>query len=368
MNTRLKILALAIALSSCPALAGCGYKSAEDAAKGGKVDSVEGFFSDSGVIVTPETYPTHETSRQLLMGQEKVGVNTLVHRRALTPTNSQPVVRMNRDTYYSMATVDVSKGATITMPELPEGKYMSVQPVTEDHRIQAMRYGSGRFELSTHAGTHLYIIVRLDSTFSPEEAKQIQDQMKLEANSNARFAATPVNKESFTRVEDELKAKMPALAKSDGIYALRGMFTDPRDDSNKFHTEDKYQIGAAMGWGGAQWVDNIYEISPTYPADKCYQVTFEDPKNGAFWSVTAYDKAGFMFNDLASLNSNTATPNADGSFTVSFGCGTDAPNNIATANPTGAFNLAFRHYRPSKKVREEGYRLLPLVKPADTKR
>nr|WP_283104507.1 hypothetical protein [Shewanella olleyana] len=45
---------------------------------------------------------------------------------------------MNRDTYYSLAVVDVSKGASITIPRLPEGKYVSVQPVTEDHRIQPM--------------------------------------------------------------------------------------------------------------------------------------------------------------------------------------------------------------------------------------
>ena len=90
----------------------------------------------------------------------------------------QPVVRMNRDTYYSMAVIDVSKGASITMPEIPEGKYMSIQPVTEDHRIQAMKYGAGTFDLTTHAGTHLYVIIRLDATFTEAEAKEIQDKIK----------------------------------------------------------------------------------------------------------------------------------------------------------------------------------------------
>lgn len=373
MNTPFKLLVLTIALAGTPA--GCASpqdsdeaSSATDAAKGGQVDTLEAFFADNGVVVTPETYPTLETARQLLLTQSKVGVNTLLHKRVLTPTDTQPVVRMNRDTYYSMATVDVSKGATITMPEIPEGKYMSVQPVTEDHRIQMMQYGAGTFELSTHTGSYLGLIIRLDSTFSLGEAKKIQDQMKLVAKSNERFTATPVNEESFNDVENALKAKMPALVKSDGIYALRGMFTDPRDDSNEFYTDDKYQIGCALGWGGAQWIDNIYEISPGYPADKGYQITFEDPKNAAFWSVTVYNKPGFMFNDLASLNSHTAKPNADGTFTVSFGCGADAPNNIETANPTGVFNLAFRHYRPTAKVSEEGYRLLPFVKPVGDSR
>ena len=112
------------------------------------------FFSKDGRTVTPETYPRDETSRQLLKKQDLVGVNTFIHLNQLTPTNDQPIVRMNRDTYYSMAFIDVSKGASITMPEIPAGKYMSIQPVTEDHRIQAMKYGSGTFDLTTHTGTH----------------------------------------------------------------------------------------------------------------------------------------------------------------------------------------------------------------------
>ena len=68
-----------------------------------------------------------------------------------------------------------------------------------------------------------------------------------------------------------------------------------------------------------------------------------------------------MFSDLANVSSDTATPNADGTYTVSFGCGPDAPNNLPTANESGEFTLAVRHYQPSERVREQGYRLLPFV-------
>jgi len=123
--------------------------------------SEEQFFSTSGVVVTEDNYPTLETSRQFLINQDLAGINTLLHKRELTPTDQQPVVRMNRDTYYSFAVVDVSKGAYLTMPEIPQGKYMSVQPVTEDHRIQAMQYGSGKFSLTTHTGTHIPVPLAL---------------------------------------------------------------------------------------------------------------------------------------------------------------------------------------------------------------
>ena len=242
---------------------------------------------------------------------------------------------------------------------------MSVQGVTEDHRIQAMTYGPGTFDLTTHTGTHLYLVVRLDSTLSPEEAHRIQDGILIEAASSMDFTTDPIDRASFEQVETELRAMLPAIAKRDGVTATRGMFTDPRDDSNALHTDEKYQTGAAGGWGGAQWVDNIYEMSGDYPTGEGFEATFEDPGNDAFWSFTVYDKKGFMFDDVGSLNSDTATPNADGTFTIRFGCGPDAVNNIPTDNPTGSFNLIVRHYKPSERVRDEGYRLIPFVKPTD---
>lgn len=324
--------------------------------------SLDTFFSDKGVVATEASYPTQETSHQILKNQDAAGVNTFLHKRQLTPTDQQPVVRMNRDTYYSLVVVDVSQGASVTLPDVPKGKYISVQGVTEDHRIQKMQYGGGTYALSTHTGYHLYLVVRLDATFTEAEAKEYQDKMSIMAKSSNKFTAEPVNKASFIAVEKALKAQMPIIAKRDGVNALTGMFTDSEDESNALFTQEKYEVGAAIGWGGAQAIDNIYEVSGNYPSNQCHQATFEDPKNKAFWSITVYDKDGFMFEDLGNLSSNTATANKDGTYTVSFGCGADAPNNIATANKTEVFNLGVRHYMPSDKVRLDGYRLLPTLK------
>jgi hypothetical protein len=326
------------------------------------VSTEDDFFSEKGRIVTAATYPTAETSRQILKNQDLVGVNAFFHMRKLTPTDQQPVVRMNRDTYYSFAVVDVSNGASITMPEIPEGKYMSVQAITEDHRTQAMKYGPGKFDLTTHTGTHLCLFVRLDRTFTEAEAKEIQDKMVIEANSYGKFTTDPVNEQSFTEVENTLKVKMGSIRKRDGLHAVQGMFTDPRDESAKLFTNENHQLGAALGWGGAQMIDNIYEGSRNYSVDSCYQLTFEDPENKAFWSITVYDKKGFMFNDLANFSSHTAQMNEDGTYTISFGCGEDALNNLEVANPSGVFNFIVRHFQPSEKVYKEDYRVAPFMK------
>ena len=107
--------------------------------------------------------------------------------------------------------------------------------------------------------------------------------------------------------------------------------------------------------------DNIYEASGNFSTDSCYQLTFEDPKNRAFWSITVYDAKGFMFNDLANFSSNTAKANDDGTYTISFGCGEGEPNNMEIVNSTNQFNIIVRHYQPSKRVIEDDYRLIPMM-------
>jgi hypothetical protein len=329
------------------------------------VTSIEEFFQPDGIATTAENYPTHETARQLLIAQARAPVNEILHYRELTPTDDQPVVRMNRDTYYSFAVVDISNGASITIPPIPEGKYVSVQPVTMDHRIQPMSYGSGSFELAAHTGTHMYLLIRLDSTLSQTEANAIQDGMTINAGSAKPFSAEPVNQESFEAAELALRQRLPELLKTYGADLVKGMFTAPTDASRGLYNVDKYTAGAALGWGGAQLVDNLYESSPNYPAEGCYSATFEDPDNGAFWSFTVYNENGFMFDDVAHMSSDIATRNEDGTFTINMGCGADALNNLPISNDTGVFNFVVRHYIPSERVKFDGYRLMPLVEKAN---
>ena len=222
------------------------------------VGSIDGFFQPGGVTATVENYPTLETSRQLLIAKGRAAVNEIAHNRKLTHTDDQPVVRMNRDTYYSFAVVDVSAGASITIPSVPDGKYVSVQPVTMDHRIQPMSYGSGTFELATHYGTHLYLVIRLDNTLSESEANAIQDGMAITAVSAEPFTAEPVDRDSFDAVELSLRQQLPEVVAKYGANMVYGMFTAPTDDSRGMFNVEKYTVGAAVGWGGAQLTDNVY--------------------------------------------------------------------------------------------------------------
>ena len=57
------------------------------------------------------------------------------------------VIRSNRDTLYSGAIVDISKGATLTIPET-NGRYVSVMVVNEDHYLSKMHHGQGTYQLT----------------------------------------------------------------------------------------------------------------------------------------------------------------------------------------------------------------------------
>jgi len=225
--------------------------------------------------------------------------------------------------------------------------------------------GSGTFELAAHYGSHMYLVIRLDSTLSEAEANAIQDGMVINAASDQPFSAEPVNKESFDAVELSLRQKLPDLVKTFGPDMVNGMFTAPTDDSRGLYDFDKYTVGAAVGWGGAQLADDLHESSPNFPAEGCYSATFEDPDNGAFWSFTVYDENGFMFDDVAHMSSDIATANDDGTYTVNMGCGADAPNNLPIINDTGVFNFIVRHYIPSERVKFGGYRLMPQMQKVD---
>ena|SRR5262249_22631605 len=103
---------------------------------------------ETKIIVTPEAYIRAETDRQFGQVVEMAGgVNRLFHFRSPTPLDKQNVVRMNRDTLYSMGVVDTYKGATITVPELPKDRYASVYLVDNDHYCPFVIYTSGTHEL-----------------------------------------------------------------------------------------------------------------------------------------------------------------------------------------------------------------------------
>jgi hypothetical protein len=71
------------------------------------------------VSVSVDNFARAESDRMFAaFADEAGGVNRFQHRRAPTSVDHQPVIRMNRDTLYSEAIVDVSEGARVTLPSV----------------------------------------------------------------------------------------------------------------------------------------------------------------------------------------------------------------------------------------------------------
>ena len=84
-----------------------------------------------------------------------VGLGTWFHLRAPTPLDRQEVIRMNRDTLYSSAVLDLSEPAIVIMPETG-GRYQSLQVISQDHHSFA-KTKPGRYEATlpvTEAGLY----------------------------------------------------------------------------------------------------------------------------------------------------------------------------------------------------------------------
>jgi hypothetical protein len=74
-------------------------------------------------------------------------VNILSHNREPASVDHQTVIRINRDTPYSFAIVDISGGATITIPDHGD-RYVSVMVVNQDHYVNAIHHDPGEHRLT----------------------------------------------------------------------------------------------------------------------------------------------------------------------------------------------------------------------------
>ena len=113
------------------------------------------------------------------------------------------VIRMNRDTLYSMAVVDISQGATVTVPQAGD-RYLSVMVVNEDHYINKIFHHPGAHTLSTAEFDTPYVLlaarVLVDSS-DPNDIEcvnAIQDGFSVMAASNRPFVLPDYDENSFT--------------------------------------------------------------------------------------------------------------------------------------------------------------------------
>lgn len=288
------------------------------------------------------------------------GVNRLFHVRQPTSITQQPTIRMNRDTLYSMAVVDISEGATLTLPDT-EGRYMTAMIVNQDHYINAVYSGGGSYKMDQATFDTPYVIVvmrTLVDASNPQDVAKVnalQDQIKVEAKSAKPFIKPNYDEETFEQV---LKA---ALALSRSTPDSRRTFGSKEDVDPLRHF-----LGTAFGWGGLPETEAFYlNVDPSLPVGQYkIDVPAEVPVE-AFWSISLYNAKGFFEKnplDAYNINSVTGQKNADGSVTVHLGGCEDGRVNCIPITP--GWNYAVRMYRPRAEILE-GKWTFPKIEPTN---
>ena len=312
-------------------------------------------------LVKPESYIHAETDRQFdIVVKMAGGVNRLFHFRSPTPLDRQNVIRMNRDTLYSMGVVDTSRGATISVPELPGDRYVSVYLVDNDHYCPFVIYQSGTHELPRDT-KYLGIGVRIQ-VFNPKDTDELalvnnlQDQFIIKASSSDPLPDFKWDIESLKALTSQYETDSARYSSWKGMMGPRG-----KVDEKTRH------IAAAAAWGlFPEWDATYLNYSGGHDPEICHKATYQVPENGAFWSITVYGNDGYMKSDNNIVNSSNATLNADGMFTVYFGsqeaCG-DVPNRLDVSE---GWNFLMRVYRPGPSVLDNTYKL-PEARPCGGK-
>ena len=284
------------------------------------------------------------------------GVNKWGHVREPIPLNLQRSRRMNRDTLYSSVVVDISKGATFSMPDAGD-RYMSATVINQDHFINKIFHGAGRFSLDVEEfdTPHVLLTVRiLANSEDPSDiaiANQLQDALTVESASSNPYIHQNYDMDSLNSVGEpliELAAGLPNVIET---FGTKEAVNDVR-----------HLLATAYGWGGLPEYEAFYvNVQPDLPVAS-YSLTVKDVPVDGFWSLSVYNKEGYFqenIHNAYSVNNLTATANENGSYTVHFGGDPNGDNYLPI---TEGWNFVMRMYQPQEPAMDGSWIMPDLVK------
>ena len=290
-----------------------------------------------------DNYATAEVAFQIdrfvALGAE---VNRWLHFRAPTPIDQQSVIRMNRDTLYSLAVVDISGGATLTVPDGGD-RYLTVMVVNEDGYLNRVfhRVGDHRLTVEEFNTGFVLLVARTlaDPTAADDiaAANRLQDGLAVDAASARAWASGRFDEVSYEAV------KQPLLALGAAGVGDSSRTFGSRDEVDRV----RFLIGSAGGFGGLPETEAFYAIRATPRPVGRFRLAVGEVPVDAFWSISVYNRDGYFGPntfDSYSVNSVTAVRDDDGTVTVNFGPEPDGSPNFLCV--TEGWNYVVRLYRP----------------------
>jgi hypothetical protein len=305
-------------------------------------------FAQGGVPVTMDNVVRAETAKYLAEETLKSGPNRFRHERDGIKLDAQTVIRSNFDQIYSYGVFDASGGLTVTVPEY---EYLQlVQIFDENHVTLDVVYQGQTAHVPSSAlthGSHVYLFMRTQPPSYDQDGMALmrarQDAVVVEAGSaNPYVPDVKYDLDSFNRLRVELIRRAV-----DDAEPHRGFIERLADIETP-----QYQMCNLAGWGGLPVRHAHYiPITPQHErvlAGEPSSMTFRTPElrygDGGYWSITVYDHDGWVATERFNTNSHRATPNADGTLTLTFN-GDDSAANPLDVPPN--WNGLFRCYLPT---------------------
>lgn len=301
----------------------------------------------SAINVNVDNFARAETHRMMAdLQRDAGGINRFEHNRTPAPVDRQTVIRMNRDTLYSFAVVDVSAGATLTVPDAGR-RYLSVMAVDEDHYINQVLHDPGTHELTAERLGSAYVVLAARTLVDPRDPDDLaavaalQDQLLLDAPAGRTFTPPDYDTASLDRTRGALLSLAADMTSFQATFGRR-------EDVDPVH----HLIGSAAGWGGLPDAEATYVgVSPGLPVGEYELTVGPDVPVDGFWSISVYNAEGYFEPNergAYSVNNITAAHDDDGSVTVRFGGDGDPARNSLPI--TDGWNYLVRLYRPRPEI------------------
>lgn len=302
--------------------------------------------------VTVDNFKRVESDIYFAKFAKAAPLGTFSHARAPVAIDAQDVIRMNRDTLYSSAVIDLGAGpATVTLPEAG-GRFMSMQVIDEDHYTPTVIYAPGAHRFTQEEIGTRYVLMLVRTFVDPndpadlDKVHALQDAMTVEQGPGAVLEIPDWDLDRAAKLR---KALNDLSAASGGLDSAR-MF-----GAREAVDPVQHLIGTAAGWGGNPAKDALYVgvVPEKNDGETVYELGVGEVPVDGFWSISVYDADGFFAkNDLGrySLNNVTAARMADGSVKVRFGGCTAQSVNCLPITP--GWSYVVRLYRPHAEILE----------------
>lgn len=338
--------------------------------------------TDAQVAEYIEKFPYQDTFNYMMRYTDgdpaQLNVWVLGGKPELVKAGDDKIVRMNNDTFYKLAFMNLSEGpVTLKSEKSADNRFSSFQ-IMDDRNVNfrnvirpndayTLYYGEKPASIQGEAiespSELAVVIVRVEvkdrnNTDDMRDAEAIFNGITISGPEISAIAPQDMLGGFDEKVVAEANRQMEETSNS---TPFSKQVAGPNDVPNKV-SYLQLATGTKYGWGGPVTSHSAYETlftdkdgKPMVGKNGTYAITTDEPPVDAFWSITVYDtdRGGFLHpneDNRYHINNTGAVKNADGTVTFLFktDCGTGDQNCLEV--PEGKFDLATRYYLPKDAI------------------